>query len=181
TLQDGRSIVFTPDHRVLTTDGWVEAGRLTAAHRVVMGIEAPSDEIAADESTFCTRFGGIELSMVDGAARERTLAFFRLLGTVCSDGTYSESHDRGRTRQHVRLYFGTRIDAQRAVGDISLLTNLTPTISKARSVFSVTLPAGLVDAIANVPGMGEPGSRVESARTVPDIIVDPSTPVAILR
>jgi hypothetical protein len=62
-----------------------------------------------------------------------------------------------------------------------LLTGARPAISKQRTVFAVALPNELVIAIGCVPGMGEPGKRVGSTRTVPDVVSDPSTPRAALR
>jgi glycine dehydrogenase len=183
TLQDGRTLVCTPDHRVLTTDGWVEAGRLTASHRVVCGPETPLDDVGVDAETerdFHARYGGLELAMDSPVARDRTLAFFRLLGALCSDGTFSEFEQRGRLRRKILLHFGTAYDARQAVADVALLTGKQPTIRKSRSVFVVALPSELVVAIAEVSGL-EPGKRVLSARTVPDVIADPATPRAVLR
>jgi hypothetical protein len=185
TLQDGRTITCTSDHRVLTTDGWIEAGKLiTSRHRIVMGPELPVDDVLTDaeaERAFRAEYGGLVLTMDTAVARERALAFFRLVGVVCSDGTYSESDECGRMRRRMRLYFGTRYDAERAVADITLLTGARPTITKSRSVFAIALPNELVMAIAAVPGMCEPGPRVVSSRTVPDFVSVPTTPKAVVR
>jgi hypothetical protein len=170
---------------VLTTEGWIEAAKLSPSHhRMVMGPELPIDDVEADaevEHAFRGEYGGLALTMDTAAARERTLAFFRLLGAVCSDGTYSESEERGRTRRRVRMHFGTRYDAERAVVDVMRLTGKRPTISKSRSIFAVTLPQELVTAIGDVPGMCETGRRVVSSRTVPDFVSVPTTPRAVLR
>ena len=50
-LQDGRSLVCTPDHELLAVDGrWVRADELDLGRdRVVVGLEAPLDEPGADE------------------------------------------------------------------------------------------------------------------------------------
>jgi glycine cleavage system protein P-like pyridoxal-binding family len=185
TLQDGRTITCTPDHRVLATQGWIEAGELIASrHRLVMGPELPVDDCATDavaERSFQAQFGDVVLTMNTALDRDRTLAFFRLLGLVCSDGTYSESEERGRLRRRMRLYLGTRYDADRAVDDIELLTGMRPTITKSRAVFAITLPNELAISFAAVSGMGEPGPRVLSARTLPDFVAVPTTPQAVLR
>ena len=48
TLQDGRTLVCTPDHELLCADGrWVRADMLELDRdRVVVGLEAPLDEPA---------------------------------------------------------------------------------------------------------------------------------------
>jgi len=183
TLQDGRTITCTPDHRIRTTDGWVEAGKLTTSkHRIVMGPDLPVDERRPEvEQTFRVTYGGLALTMDSTEARERSLAFFRLLGAACSDGTYSGSMARGRFRPTIRLNFGTHYDAERAVDDIELLGGGRPAISKSHTVFVVKPPDRLIGALAAVPGFGDPGRHVVTIRTLPGVILDPSTPHAILR
>ncbi len=185
TLQDGRTLTCTPDHRVRTTSGWVEAkDLLSGTHRVVMGPDLPVDDCYADreaEGAFRVRYGELVFAMDTALARNATLAFFRLLGLACSDGTFSRSFERGRTRRRIRLYLGTRLDAERVVDDIALLTGTQSKIGKTTSVFVVTLPEILVRAIADMPGMGEAGPKVSSDRTLPDVIVDPTTPSAVVR
>jgi hypothetical protein len=81
----------------------------------------------------------------------------------------------------MRLFFGTRLDAQRALDDIECLTGLRPKISPCNHIFSVRLPTVLRRALEAVPGIGEPGPRVRSQRGLPDVIQDARTPKAILR
>ena len=185
TMQDGRTITCTPDHRVLTTDGWVEAGMLEVGRRVVAGPELPIDDALADtgdERGYRRNFGGLELAMESRADRDRTLAFFRLLGAACSDGTYSqEKTGRQVGRRVVRLNFGTRYDAERALDDIELLSGVRPTISRPNGIYSVRLPTSLTAAVGAVPGIGEPGVRVISDRVLPDFVDEAATPRAALR
>src|SRR5690606_14249222 len=51
-VQDGRRITCTRDHEVLRADGrWVRADRLVLGKdRVVMGLDAPLDDVGADEA-----------------------------------------------------------------------------------------------------------------------------------
>ncbi len=58
-LQDGRSLVCTPDHRILCSDGrWVRADQLTLGKdRVVVGLEGPLDEPCDDERGYVLRAG----------------------------------------------------------------------------------------------------------------------------
>ncbi len=53
-LQDGRTLVCTPDHKILCADGrWVRADELALNDdRVVVGLEAPLDEPGADETGY---------------------------------------------------------------------------------------------------------------------------------
>jgi glycine dehydrogenase len=180
TLQDGRTITCTDDHRVLTTEGWIEAGDLDPArHRVVIGPVSPLDNREPDEGPFRARFADLELSLSSESNRSKAQAFFRLLGAVCSDGTHARERASGRSI--IRLNFGTRLDAARAVEDVHLLCGAKPTISTPRSIFSVRLPADLVRAMESVPGFGAPGRRTSSPRVLPDPVCDPSTPRCLVR
>src|SRR5690606_11205120 len=66
-LQDGRTLVCTPDHELLRSDGkWVRADRLVLGKdRVVMGFEAPLDEVGEDEAGYALETGGFVFSMHD--------------------------------------------------------------------------------------------------------------------
>ena len=81
-LQDGRRLTCTPDHEILRADGrWVRADQLAlGTDRIVMGLEAPLDERAADEAGYRLVAGGRTFSMDDEHERLCTLAFARLLG-----------------------------------------------------------------------------------------------------
>src|SRR5205807_4609736 len=81
-LQDGRTLVCTPDHEILCTDGrWVRADALVPGQdRVVVGLEAPLDEPGADEAGYALLAGDFRLTMDTPHERDRMLAFARLLG-----------------------------------------------------------------------------------------------------
>ena len=183
TLCDGRTIVCTPDHRILTTAGWVEANDLRPGqHRAVVGPEAPLDDPTADsarEEAFEATYGDLHLRMDTPDARDRTLAFFRLLGLALSDGTYSEESATGR--RQVRLFLGTTYDARSVLDDIELLTGKRPSVSPSNQIFSIRLPIELTRAMSAVPGLQAPGPRVETTATLPSVIRDQATPDAVLR
>src|SRR5207237_4306908 len=58
-LQDGRTLVCTPDHSILCVDGrWVRADQLVLGQdRVVVALEAPLDEPSADEAGYVLMAG----------------------------------------------------------------------------------------------------------------------------
>ncbi|HEV2285957.1 MAG TPA: aconitate hydratase AcnA, partial [Steroidobacteraceae bacterium] len=64
-LQDGRKLVCTPDHKLLAADGrWVRADALVKGRdRLVMGLEAPLDEPAADEAGYVLRAGDLRFDL----------------------------------------------------------------------------------------------------------------------
>jgi hypothetical protein len=85
TLEDGRTLVLTHDHRVLTSSGrWVEAQQLAVGKTRVAAsaIDAPLDVRGVDEAGFELVCGdALSFSMAAGEhERARALAFARLLG-----------------------------------------------------------------------------------------------------
>src|SRR5439155_20643016 len=91
TLQDGRSITCTRNHEILRADGrWVRADALEPGKdRVVMGLEGPLDTPSDDERGYELRVGSFNFTMDSAEARQRTLAFARLLGHLLDDGSIS--------------------------------------------------------------------------------------------
>src|SRR5256712_6414321 len=70
-LQDGRELVCTAEHEIRRADGeWVRADQLVPGEdRVVVGLESPTDEPAADEVGYAIRAG--EMTFTMNGAHER--------------------------------------------------------------------------------------------------------------
>src|SRR5277367_25235 len=120
-LQDGRTLVCTPDHRILCADGrWLRADELTLREtRVVAGLEAPLDVPSPDEIGFRMQAGDRTFSMEDDLERQCTLALARLVGHLLSDGSISRY---GQSRMHV----GQALDREAVLSDIELLSGKRP-------------------------------------------------------
>jgi len=175
-LQDGRKLTCTPDHEILRADGrWVRADRLVfGKDRVLMGLEAPLDDVGADEAGYVLGAGDFEFSMDDGRERLRTLAFARLLGHLLSDGSISVA---GQGRMNV----GQAIDREAVLDDIELLTGKRPVGSRYdERKWSVVLPKELTRAVMTLPGV-RVGKRIEQPSTLPMFVLEDHCPVAIVR
>jgi aconitase A len=176
TLQDGRTLTCTPDHEFLRADGqWVRADRLVfGKDRVVMGLEAPLDEIGADEAGYVLHVGDFEFSMADSHERLRTLAFARLLGHLLSDGSISVF---GQGRMNV----GQALDRDAVLDDIELVTGKRPAGSRYdERKWSIALPKEFTAAIVTLPGV-RVGKRIEQAATLPAFLLDERCPAAVVR
>src|SRR5262249_30842726 len=142
-LQDGRSLVCTPDHEILTSEGrWVRADQLTpGGDRVVVGLEAPRDEPGGDEAGYHLAAGEFTFAMDTARGRLRTLAFARLLGHLLGDGSISAA---GQGRVNV----GQAVDREVVLHDIDLLTGRRPAATAYdERKWSVVLPSRLTEAI----------------------------------
>ena len=146
-FSDGRTLVCTRDHRILTTDGsYRRADELVAREsRVVLGLEGPLYNPAEDELAHRTAFklkldGFVRsalivllpftrllqepLHMLDRQGIARAHALARILGSLYTDGSASTNETSFRGK----LCLGHAIDATQAEKDVELVTGTTPTV-----------------------------------------------------
>jgi aconitase A len=174
-LQDGRTLVCTPDHEILCTDGrWVRADQLVLGQdRVVVGLEAPLDEPGDDEVGYTLHVGKLTFTMDTDHERLRILAFARLLGHLLSDGSISLL---GQGRMHV----GQAIDREAVLDDVELLVGYRPAATRYDlRKWTIVLPKPLTDAISTLPGV-RTGRRIQQAPTLPAFVLDESCPLAVV-
>src|SRR6266581_3574608 len=175
-LQDGRTLVCTPDHELLCTDGrWVRADQLVLGQdRVVVGFEAPVDEPGDDEAGYALHVGNLTFTMDTSLERLRTLAFARLLGHLLSDGSISLL---GQGRMNV----GQAIDCEAVLDDLELLVGYRSAAMRYdQRKWTIVLPKPLTGAISTLPGV-RTGRRIHQAPALPAFVLDESCPVTVVR
>jgi aconitase A len=175
-LQDGRTLVCTPDHEILCADGrWVRADELKLGwDRVVVGLDAPLDEVGDDETHYALRAGELQFTMDNSDERARTLAFARLLGHLLSDGSISVA---GQGRMNV----GQALDREAVLCDIELVTGKRPAANRYdESKWAIVLPRQLTVAVCALPGV-RVGRRINQPATLPAFLLEESCPVALVR
>jgi aconitase A len=175
-MEDGRTLVCTPDHEILRADGrWVRADRLETGHdRVVVGLEAPVDVCGSDEAGYVLQAGDLRLTLENPWERERALAFSRLLGHLLSDGSISVSGQG-------RMTLGQAVDREVVLADIELLTGKRPAAPRYdERRWTVVLPTELIAAARSLPGVAA-GRRIGQAPTLPEFVLDGRCPVAVVR
>lgn len=189
TLEDGRTLKCTPEHKILTvTDGeykYIEAEKIDMTNsRIVMGLEGavddPTEEDRLIERAWKLKCEEHDFSMIDVVERERTLAFARLLGLVCSDGSVSD----GLNGIEVIASLGHEIDCQSMIDDIALITGKRPKYNfdarESRETFGIHIPAELARSIGHLPGMTI-GKRSGQDAMWPKFLLANDCPKSILR
>ncbi len=175
-LQDGRTLVCTPDHKIRCTDGrWVRADQLVVGRdRVLAGLEAPLDEPGADEAGYQLAAGDLTFGLANEHERSRALAFARLVGHLISDGSISRA---GQGRMNV----GQALDRQAVLNDIELLTGKRPAAGQydARK-WAIVVPKELTDSITKLAGV-RTGQCIHQAPTLPEFVLQPECPIAMVR
>ncbi|MBI3616592.1 MAG: hypothetical protein HY211_08790 [Candidatus Omnitrophica bacterium] len=175
-LQDGRTLVCTPDHKILCAGGrWVRADQLLPGQdRVVVGLEAPLDEPSSDEIPYCLRAGEMRFTMDTPQERLRSLAFARLLGHLLGDGSISAA---GQGRMNV----GQAVDREVVLNDIELITGKRPKGSRYdQHKWAIVLPSELTRAVVALSGV-RVGRRMSQAPRLPAFVLDDNCPVAVVR
>ncbi|HEV8534618.1 MAG TPA: aconitase family protein, partial [Candidatus Limnocylindria bacterium] len=176
TLQDGRVLTCTPDHEILRADGrWVRADEFRpGVDRVVSGLEAPLDVPQPDENGYELRAGTFVFTMDTATARERTLAFARLLGHLHDDGSIS-------VLGQGRINVGQALDREMALRDIELVTGKRPAGTRYDDrKWSIALPMELTAAIASLQGV-RVGRRIDQPPALPAFVLDDRCPRAFVR
>jgi aconitase A len=169
-LQDGRSLVCTPDHEILCADGrWVRADLLRPGEdRVLVGPQAPLDEPDEDEMGYVLRAGELTFTMADERARLRTLAFARLLGHICSESSLCPPG----------LYVGQASDRDALLDDLALISDRRPQATRRDGRgWAIALPAPLRDALSSLRGP----QGTQPALHLPPCVLAATCPLAVVR
>lgn len=175
-LQDGRTLVCTPDHKILCSDGrWVRADELEIGRdRLVIGLEGPLDEPSEDESNYVLHAGGMTLTMDNQQNRSRMLAFARLVGHLLGDGSIS-------VLGQARMNAGQALDRELMLNDIELLTGLRPAGSRYdERKWSIALPMHLAKSIVALKGV-RVGLRIAQPSRLPTFVLEDDCPVVVIR
>jgi DNA-directed RNA polymerase II subunit RPB2 len=184
TLQNGRKIKCTPDHKFYTVGNeWVEAKDIKSHHKILMGIEGVEDINYGDEKDWSLKTASFDFSCSNNLEREKSMAFSRILGYLLADGCISREK-RNPNQYNCPINFGHIIDAEICLKDIELITNKSPKIlysnsnaSKAKT-YVIHLPSNLARSIALLDGITI-GRRVLQDTTWPSFIF--SSPKSIIR
>ena len=183
---DGRTLVVTRDHRVMTTRGWQQAGdlRLMAdplggggetgeddeADEVMTGLVAPALPFRGDLPSYAL---SAELSFHSDAHYDKLLAFARLLGYVTTDGHIQFSRDTAL------VIVEREIDCMELMRDIALLQGGQPPKVTARGATTkLTLHAALCR-LLKLHG-GQVGSKHTRTLDLPPFILRDDCPLVVV-
>lgn len=165
-LKDGTKIKCTPDHRFLDSSGkWVEAQDISLGKtKLKLGVHQPCYDDLTESSEYI--FGNCNLKTLDG--RLKAMAASRLLGYCLADGSNNKV-----------LYIGHRLDADRILDDIELLTGKRPTLTKNISCLQTCIPVELVRLFEELcPSQGR---RVLAPMILPEFVFDETCPDFLVR
>jgi DNA-directed RNA polymerase II subunit RPB2 len=181
TFEDGRKLICTEDHPVLTCDNtWVKVKDLELHKtKVKTSVTYPLMKVK-DEIAEC---GGWMLSFGTRTLRTdtyneymRTLAFARILGLLITDGSISADG----TRKQASVSLGHVIDIKQLLGDITMFCEINQMKYKTKNYYFVNIPSEFLDDILQLGGILR-GRKIDQPGTLPDFILDEKCPRPVIR
>ena len=178
TFQDGRKLICTEDHPVLTSDNtWVKVKDVelnstkikSSVNYPVMKMKDEMEECAGWKFEFGTR-------ILETNTREefmRTLAFARILGLLITDGSIS-------AKGSGTLYLGHMLDVKQVVNDLELFCDINQKKFESRNYYTINIPSILMNDIIQIKGLLR-GRKINQPGTLPDFILDENCPRPIVR
>lgn len=162
---DGRTLVCTDDHPLLTAQGrWEQAADLTlGSSEVSVGLEHPLVALDEDEAN-CAAWtldteASLGFSLDMKQQRGAAMAFVRLMGAA------------GRVDAATSLSLQQQMDVDACVADVRLLIGVAPAVAHHDGCFDVTLPRPLQRAFA----------ELTVASSVPAFLLSPLCPLPLVR
>jgi len=179
TYEDGRKLICTEDHPVLTSDNtWVKVKDIELNDtKIKASITCPLVDIN-EEIKECAgwtlQFGTRILETNTREEFMKTLAFARIIGYLITDG-----HMNSKIKI-VNLFLGHILDVESIIKDIELFCETKQTNFNSKNLYIVRIPAELKNDIIQLPGLIS-GKKVNQPGTLPDFILDEKCPRPIVR
>ena len=165
-FSDGRILVCTPDHRILTAGGqWVAAGDLVVGKSQV--------SVSVDYPAPLADTGDLVLLEEEGV---KAAAFARVVGYCLTDGTVPDAVD---SRHTTRLLLGHQLDVEACQRDLQLLTGRAVTAVRDKATWTLHLPAELHASV--LKAAVEPGHRAGKVVHLPPKYLDAACPLNIVQ
>ena len=180
-FQDGRTIRFTDNHKMLTSENvWVPICEMVKGiTQLKTGITNPLI-IVKEEIEKCSNWkfqaGDTRLKVKDEESYFQALSFARLVGYFCADGGIYRS---GKTYNGI-LNLGHEIDVSSALEDLGKFTMITQENFTKKNYYCIRIPQNFVHDLMKIEGMLV-GKKINQPAQLPTFITDPSCPLPIVR
>ena len=181
TFEDGRKLICTEDHPVLTSDNeWIKVKDLELhKSKVKTSVTYPimklKDEIA-ECGGWTLSFGTRTLRTDSYKEYMRTLAFARIIGLLITDGSISSKYEH----ESASVSLGHMIDVNQFIDDINIFHDITQKSFRTKNCYSVRIPSEFLADILQLGGILR-GRKIDQPATLPEFILDENCPRPIVR
>lgn len=181
TYQDGKKVIFTPEHPFLTsTNSWVKVKDLQINDtRIKASVNYPLIELQ-EEINECNNWtlnvGTIQLKTDCEENYLKSLAFARFIGYFIMDGgIYVE---KGHHSGIINL--GHTIDVNGLLDDLEKFCVIAQDNFKKKNYYEICIPSDFLQNIMKLNGLII-GKKVNQPATLPEFILSPECPKPIVR
>lgn len=177
-FQDGRKLICTEDHPILTSDNkWVKVKDVELnSTKIKSSVNYPVMKIK-DEIEECTgwtlQFGTRILETNTREEFMKSLAFARIIGLLISDGSIS-------VKGNGSLFLGHLLDVKQVVDDLNLFCDINQKKFESRNYYTINIPTILMNDILQIKGLLR-GRKINQPATLPEFILDEKCPRPIVR
>lgn len=168
-FEDGRKLICTPDHRILTANGWKEAQHLVIGNDLIQctPIAAhfkPTAQDLKEAVDWRLEIGDSIFTADNVDALAKSQAMLRVLGYLVTDGSISHTANA----MTARLFLGTKMDATSMMADIQLAFDHACHLTVGDG-YIIQLPKVIAVPLSTLPGM-RIGKRTMTEETLPDFV-----------
>ena len=181
TLEDGRKVSYTDDHKLFTTDNeWVKVKDLDVQNtQLKIGITCPGVDLQ-EEIKECDgwvfKFGKITLTTDTIPNILKTFAFMRIIGYLVTDGHITNTENKLRGC----IYLGHKIDLESILIDLKLFVKIQQTNFTHKNMYYISIPNIFLKNIIKIDGLLF-GRKVVQSGFLPDFIKKIDCPRPIVR
>jgi hypothetical protein len=172
-FSDGRTVICTPEHRFLTTEGqWMEAQQMVIeSTEITAGMEYPTLQQPSAVDPWELRLPSMGYSLDAKDHLQHSIAFAGLIGYVLTDATITPTLSR--------LNIGHVVDVEWVQRDIQLLTGQLACTYFDRNLAVIQLPDSLHRAFLHV-GVSTT-DRLTDVGGFPPFLLDAHCPIALIQ
>jgi DNA-directed RNA polymerase II subunit RPB2 len=174
TFEDGRKVVCTPEHPILTSNNeWIKAKDLKINENRVKtslrGVEVDIDKEIKLCNGWKLKVGNLEFKTDTFEEYNKTLIFAKVLGYIITDGHITLDNNGS-------VYLGHVYDIESFINDFKQISEL----KYERQKYTISFPNSFTKEIMKIPGIII-GKKTNQSATLPDFILDDNCPLPVIR
>ena len=181
TYQDGKKVIFTPEHPFLTSDNkWIKVKDLEVNNtRIKSSVNYPLIDLE-DEIIQCNNWtldvGQIKLKTDNQENYLKSLAFARFIGYFIMDGgIYNDKNNYSG-----KINLGHTIDVNALLDDLNHFCFITQEKFEKKNYYEIRIPESFLRDIMQLKGLII-GKKVNQKAILPEFILNPECPKPIVR
>ena len=173
TFEDGRTLTCTPDHKILTINGWKEAQEIILNEdKILIAPENPSlirtELDLREEKEWSFNIDDYKFVTDTFENIKKSCAFVRILGYLLTDGCLTK--DKKYNSFQASIYMGHSLDVESIQQDLKLAFNKTGKMRLEGNCYKINLDANIAKILSKINGIPI-GKRIIQSASLPTFIL----------